>query len=54
MKTDIDALLKTELNTLQALKKTNSLIVNVIEKSALNCGALRYLSGRTKAKYVVV
>ena len=48
--TDIDALLETELNTLQALNETNSVIVNVIKKSALNCGALRYFSGHTKAK----
>ena len=49
--TDIDALLESELNTLQALNETNSLLVNVIKKSALNCGALRYVSGQTKAKY---
>ena len=48
--TDIDALLETELNTLQALNETNSLIVNVIKKSALNCGALRYVSSHTIAK----
>ena len=48
--TDIDALLETELNTLEALNETNSVIVNVIKKSALNCGALRFVSGHTKAK----
>ena len=45
--TDIDALLETELNTLQALNETNSLIVNVQEISS----ELWCISGHTKAKY---
>ena len=48
--TDMDTLLDTELNTLQALNEINSQIVNVIKQSALQCGALRYVSGHTKAK----
>ena len=48
--TDFDALLETELNTLQALNETSSLIVKVIKKSAPNCGALRYVSCHTNAK----
>ena len=48
--TEIDALLETELNMLQALNETNSLIVKVLKKSALNCGALRYVLGHTKTE----